>query len=72
MTDVPNIVDVVVSTPLGTSDHCIVSCVLCVEQSVPEYNIKSTVFLKHSTNYYSVRRAVRSFTWSNILKPADP
>ena len=36
MTDVPDIVDVVVGTPLGTSDHCFVSCVLRVEQSVPE------------------------------------
>ena len=36
------IVDAVVGTPLGTSDHCFVSCVLRVEQSVPEYNIRST------------------------------
>ena len=34
MTDVPDIVDVVVGTPLGTSDHCLVSCLLRVEQSV--------------------------------------
>ena len=40
MTDVPNIVDVVVGTPLGSSDHCFVSCVLRVEQSVPEYNVR--------------------------------
>ena len=48
MTDVPDIVDVVVRTPLGTSDHCFVSCVLSVEQSVPEYIVRSTVFFKHS------------------------
>ena len=36
MTDVPEIVDVVVGTPLGTSDHCFVSCVVRVEQYVPE------------------------------------
>ena len=35
MTDVPDIVDVIVGTPLGTSDHCSVSCLLFVEQSVP-------------------------------------
>ena len=33
-TDVPDIVDEVLATPLGTSDHCFVSCVLRVEQSV--------------------------------------
>ena len=44
MTDIPDIVDEVVSTPLGTSDHCFVSCMLRVEQSAPEYNVRSTVF----------------------------
>ena len=35
MTDAPDIVVVFVGTPLGTFDHCFVSCVLRVEQSVP-------------------------------------
>ena len=43
MTDVLDI-DVFVGPPLGTSDHCFVSCVLRVEQSVPECNIRSTSF----------------------------
>ena len=47
MTEVPDIVNLVVSTPLDTSDQCFVSCVLHVEQSMPEYNVRSTVFLKH-------------------------
>ena len=72
ITDVPDIEDVFVGTPLGTSDHCFVSCVLRVEQSIPEYNIRSTVFLKHRANWDNVRCAVRSFTWSTILKSADP
>ena len=51
ITDVPEIVGVFFGTPQGTSDHCFVGCVLRVEHSVPEYNIKSTVFLKHRTNW---------------------
>ena len=47
MTDAPDIVDVFVGIPLGTSDHCFVSCVLLVELSVPEYDVRRTVFLKH-------------------------
>ena len=62
MTDVPDIVDVVVGTPLCTSDQCFVSCALRVELSVPEHNVRRTVFLKHRTNWDSVRSAVRSFT----------
>ena len=50
MTDASDIVDVFVGSPLGTSDHCFVSCVLRVQQSVPEYNIRSIVFLMHRTN----------------------
>ena len=49
-----------------------VSCVPLVEQSVSEYNVRSSVFLKLRTNWDSVRSAVRSFTWSTILKSADP
>ena len=72
MTDVPDIVNVVVGTPLETFDHCFVSCVLRIEQCVPEYNIKSTVFLKHRRNWDNVRCVIRRFTWSTILKLADP
>ena len=72
MTVVPDIVDVFVCPPLGTSDHCFVSCVRRVEQSVQEYNFKSSVILKHRTNWDNVRCAVRNFTWSTILKSADP
>ena len=72
MTDAPDIVYMFVGTPLGTSDYCVVSCVLCVEQPIPEYNVRSTYFLMHRTNWNSVRGAVSSFTWSTILKSADP
>ena len=62
MTDDHVIVDVVVGTPLVTSDHCFASCELRVEQSVREYTVRRTVFLKNRTNLDSVRSAVRSFT----------
>ena len=68
ITDVPDIVDVVVGTPLGTS-HCFISCGFHVEQSVLEYKVRNTVFLMHRTNWDNVRTAVRNFTWS--LKSAD-
>ena len=71
ITDVPDTVDVVVVTPLGTSDHYFVSCLFCVKQSLLKYNVRSTVFLKHRINWVSVRSAVRSFTLSVILKSAD-
>ena len=44
---------------------------LRVEQYEPEYNIRTTVFLKHRSNSENVRCAVISFSWSTILKSAD-
>ena len=72
MTDVPDILDLFIGTSLGTLDHCFVSCELCVKEYVPEYNVRSTVFLKHHPNWHNVHCAVRSFTWNTILKLADP
>ena len=72
MTDVPDMVDLVVGTPLGTSDRCFVSYVLRVEHSVSKHNVRSTVFLKHHANWDSFRSAARSFTWNTIFKSADP
>ena len=65
-------IDVFVDTPLENSNHCIASCVLCDEQSVPEYNVRSAVFRKHRTNWDIVRGAAKSFTRISILKSANP
>ena len=45
---------------------------LLVEQSVSEYNIRSTVFWKYHTNWDNVSCAVSSFTWRTILNSPDP
>ena len=71
-TDANNLVNVCVGTSLGIFDHCCASCVLRVEKSVLEYNIRSTVYRTYHTNWDNVRCAVRSFTWSKILKSVDP
>ena len=57
---------------MGTSDHCFVSCLFLVEQYKPEDDVRSTVFLKHRTNWNSVHSAVKSCTGGTILKSADP
>ena len=72
MMDAHDAIDVFVSTPLGTSYHCFVSCVHPHEQSGPEYNVRSAVFLKHGTNWDNVGCAVNDITWNTILKSDDP
>ena len=49
MTDVPDITDVVVGTPLGTSDHCFVSFVLRVSSLCRSTISEVLFFLKHRT-----------------------
>ena len=61
-----------VGTPLDISNDCLLSWVLRVEQSVPEYNVRSTVFLKHRTSWDSVRGVGRNCTWNTILKSYGP
>ena len=69
MSDVPDIVDVYVGTPLGTSDHCFVSCALRVEQSVTEYYFSRTI---HRTNWDNVHSADSSFTLITIFNSDHP
>ena len=47
MTDAPDVVDVLLGTSLGTSDHCFVNSELLVEQAIPEHNNRRVVHLKH-------------------------
>ena len=59
MTDVPDIVDVVMV--LNSALQITALSLLCrVEHSVPEYNVRNIVFLKHRTNWDSVRSAVKA------------
>ena len=39
MSDVPELVDVVVGSPIGASDHYHLSISLTLRQSVPDFNI---------------------------------
>ena len=62
MTDSPDVVDVSLGAPLGTSDDCFVNCELLVEKVIPEHNIRCVVHLKHRINWDNVRNAVRSLS----------
>ena len=72
MTDAPDVVDVSLGTPLGTSDHCFVNCELLVEQVIPEHDIRRVVHLKHRINWDNVRNAIWSLSWNTILPSAYP
>lgn len=72
ITEVPDVVDVSVGTPLGTSDHCCLNLHVTVNQSLPSYDVRRTVFLKNRVNWDRVREDVQDIAWSEIFKAQDP
>ena len=61
-----------VGTPLGTSDHCRVSCGFGLSNMYRSNISEVFVFLNHRINWDNVRCAVRNFTRSTILNSDEP
>jgi len=72
MTDVPDVINVFVGTPLGTSDHSYLELDVNVSQMLPTYDARRTVFVKSRVDWEKVRREVRVLPWSSIYRSADP
>ena len=59
MTDVPDLVRVVVVAPIGNSDHSSLSAVISMAKAVPNLNVSRKVLLKHQVNWNTVCGAIR-------------
>ena len=58
MTDVPDIVWVVVVAPLGSSDHSSLTIAISMVQAVPNLCVSRRVLLKHRVNWTAVYDAI--------------
>ena len=54
MTDVPDLVRVVVVAPIGNSNHSSLLAVISMAQAVPNLCVSRKVFLKHQVNWNTV------------------
>ena len=72
ITNVPNIVEVSIGTKIGNSDHCHLNVKIDVKQEIPQFTIQKKIYLKHRTNWDSVRAAIRCLLWSQIFRAPDP
>ena len=72
LTDVPQVVDVKVKPPLGTSDHCIVSFNLKLTFQIPDIRFERRVYLKERTDWCAVLRDVQSIRWGSIFRSPNP
>ena len=66
MTDVPDLVRVVVVAPIGNSDHSSLSAVISMAQAVPNLCASRKIFLKHQVNWNTLCGAIQDLGWSNI------
>ena len=72
MTDVPDLVWVVVVGPIGNSDHSSLSTVISMAQAVPNLCVSFKVFLKYQVNWNTVCGAIRVQPWHNIWLADNP
>ena len=66
MTDVPDLVRVVIIAPIGNSDHSSLSAAISMAQAVPKLCVNRNVILKHQVNWNTVGGALQDLLWRNI------
>ena len=72
MTDVPNLVQVAVVTPIGNSDHSSLSAVISMVQVFQNFCVSWKVFLKHQVNCNTVCGAIKDLPWRHIWLADNP
>ena len=72
ITDVPDLVNVSVSSPIGGSDHSSLSVVINVRQRTPDITIRKEVFLKSRVDWDAVTTSVKALPWREIRSSMDP
>ena len=71
-TDVPGLLTTSVGTPIGSSDHCLISCTVKVVQNLPGITISQRVYLKSRANWVAISRDISSISWHRIFNSEDP
>ena len=66
MTDVPDLVRVVVVAPLGRSDHSSLSIAISMAYAVPNLCVSRKMLLKHRVNWTAVCDAIGVLPWRSI------
>ena len=72
MTDVTDLVQVIVIAPLGNSDHSSLSTAISMAQAVPNLWVSREVLLKHIVSWSAVCDAIRELPWQSIWNGDNP
>ena len=68
LTDVHDLVEVRVGSPVGTSDHSAIFMDVVLEQSIPHLVCRQIVYLKNSVDWKLVIGGVKGLHWKGILR----
>ena len=71
LTDAPGVVDCVVDTPLGNSDHSSISVTLQLGFCIPSITFLSQIFLKSRVDWSRIHQDLQEFTWGNVYNRPD-
>ena len=72
MTDVPDLVQVVVAAPIGNSDYSSLSAVISMAQVVPNLSVSMNIFLKHTVNWNILCGAIQDLPCCSIWYADNP
>ena len=71
-TDVPGLVSASIGTPVGRSDHCLISCDIKVVQNISNITISKKVYIKSRANWDTISGDIANISWPQIFNDNDP
>ena len=72
LSDVPDVVEVSISPPIGKSDHSAISFDLITNFKVPKFTMSRRIYLKSRANWNNIACDLRNVSWSDIFKSDSP
>ena len=70
-TDSPGVVAAVVGTPIGTSDHSVISATIKIEQSVPDVSFSRKIYIKSRADWQGISNDLSVVNWPHIYHQPD-
>ena len=72
LTTVPGVTVVDIIPPLGSSDHCTISCKVTTNAPMPDITFSRKVFIKSRADWVGVRADVQSIRWGDVYGAVCP
>ena len=60
-----------VGSPIGASDHCIISVYIKIEQAIPDMSSYRKIYLKSQAEGKGVLSDVSNINWPHLYRQAD-